>query len=1098
MMKLYNKNTIKNLFWILMLSFSVKTVGQISNSPNKFLPNIIPPSPTAYHLGKYGNVPVGMFTGSPNLNIPIYTYKTTNLEVPITMFYGSNGIKVDEISSNVGQGWNLSFGGVISRVVRDLPDESRGANFIPLNTNSTSTDVDSFCKSIADYDDIDSEVDLFSFNVGNYSGKFVLDNDNSIVLMPAQNIKIEKQIENDYFNFVMTTPDGIKYYFNDREVTFLPKESGGRPFPVISTSAWYLTKIVHPKGDEIYFNYFNKNDRYITSKSQTLTIQYPTIQYTCEGMVSMLPELSTIFEHRINVSGKAIKSISSNNGINGEITFNYLDNNSADVDFGNNKISEIVITKNKIDVLEKVKFIYTTTQNKRVFLDKIQYNDLAKNYQFEYLEKEKFPDRLSLSQDHWGYYNGANNSCLVPNKTGLDTDNIDYKGADKEPNGNFAKLGMLNKIIYPTKGSSSFEYESNDYYGDKIISPNLTNCSLDIFIDGASTKEIIITSLSKQVIELNANVLFYDQCAESDYGKTQAFIRAKNINTGSYEYFNVKLYNGELSKIENTIQISPNNGRKVYLIAEANQTYIISLALGNFSQLTEVRSCTSASLRFSYLASAPYTIKTNLITGGIRIKNTKDYSNNNSTPIYKRYFYATKKELSKSSGVEGNNPLYIDDSSVIVQIDCPNAGNYYTTVSYLRTYKNATSSSITSLFGNGNSNISYENVTISNGDDNFINGGEEHEFYIDKSIQGSQIVGKYRMLSSPSSYGLLMNGLPKTISFFNNYGKTIKTTINSYEDKLLKVSKSYSTRKYFNNEGVIDYFEDIQDNIGVIEYYNSSYWSYLKSMTDSLFDLNGLNPITTTTNYNYTSPRHLQITSQSTTSSIGEPLETKYYYPPDLLALGIQTSEMQKLTDQNRINLPLKTETFVNNVQTSENNTKYEESTATGNLLLPKEIHEIKGLGDIDLTTITNRKIIFTLYDTDRINGLPKGNGNILEYKLESGTPVSIIWGYNKTQPIAKIENAAYSEISSYVDNLQTISNTGTEANLLTALSVLRNALPNAMITTYTYKTLIGISSITDPKGDTTFYEYDEFNRIKLTKDTQGNVLSENQYHYKN
>ena len=54
------------------------------------------------------------------------------------------------------------------------------------------------------------------------------------------------------------------------------------------------------------------------------------------------------------------------------------------------------------------------------------------------------------------------------------------------------------------------------------------------------------------------------------------------------------------------------------------------------------------------------------------------------------------------------------------------------------------------------------------------------------------------------------------------------------------------------------------------------------------------------------------------------------------------------------------------------------------------------------------------------------------------------------------------------------------------------------MITTFIYKTLIGVSSITDPKGDTVYYEYDDLNRLKFIKDAQGNLLSENQYKYKN
>jgi YD repeat-containing protein len=80
------------------------------------------------------------------------------------------------------------------------------------------------------------------------------------------------------------------------------------------------------------------------------------------------------------------------------------------------------------------------------------------------------------------------------------------------------------------------------------------------------------------------------------------------------------------------------------------------------------------------------------------------------------------------------------------------------------------------------------------------------------------------------------------------------------------------------------------------------------------------------------------------------------------------------------------------------------------------------------------------------------------------------------------------------------LSDSGTEANLIIALNALRTnvSLANAMITTYTYKPLIGVSTITDPKGDKMSYEYDTLNRLKWVKDKAGNILSENQYHYKN
>ena len=53
------------------------------------------------------------------------------------------------------------------------------------------------------------------------------------------------------------------------------------------------------------------------------------------------------------------------------------------------------------------------------------------------------------------------------------------------------------------------------------------------------------------------------------------------------------------------------------------------------------------------------------------------------------------------------------------------------------------------------------------------------------------------------------------------------------------------------------------------------------------------------------------------------------------------------------------------------------------------------------------------------------------------------------------------------------------------------------MVTTYTHIPLVGVSTITDPKGLKTTYEYDAFNRLKWVKDHEGNVLQKYCYNYK-
>ena len=99
--------------------------------------------------------------------------------------------------------------------------------------------------------------------------------------------------------------------------------------------------------------------------------------------------------------------------------------------------------------------------------------------------------------------------------------------------------------------------------------------------------------------------------------------------------------------------------------------------------------------------------------------------------------------------------------------------------------------------------------------------------------------------------------------------------------------------------------------------------------------------------------------------------------------------------------------------------------------------------------------------------------GNITQYHNPFGVYTCIIWGYNKTKLIAKIENATYNQVQPYEANLQTLSNGEDESAFVSALNSLRTNLRNAMITTYTHKPLVAVTSVTDPKGDTQTYFYD-------------------------
>ena len=64
-----------------------------------------------------------LFTGTVNVNIPIYNYSVDGLNLGVSLSYNTLGIKLDEVASNVGLGWTLNTGGIITRETHGVEDE---------------------------------------------------------------------------------------------------------------------------------------------------------------------------------------------------------------------------------------------------------------------------------------------------------------------------------------------------------------------------------------------------------------------------------------------------------------------------------------------------------------------------------------------------------------------------------------------------------------------------------------------------------------------------------------------------------------------------------------------------------------------------------------------------------------------------------------------------------------------------------------------------------------------------------------------------------------------------------------------------------------
>lgn len=128
---------------IVIISLLLGSIG-ISQAQNSILsptfPTIIPQTPEVTKLMGMINYPVSYNTGTVNTEIPLYEIRLRNgYTLPIKLVYQSSGFKPRE-RSNVGVGWTLVAEPQIAHVVNGLPDEDRNGLYVNkgLNVNWTS------------------------------------------------------------------------------------------------------------------------------------------------------------------------------------------------------------------------------------------------------------------------------------------------------------------------------------------------------------------------------------------------------------------------------------------------------------------------------------------------------------------------------------------------------------------------------------------------------------------------------------------------------------------------------------------------------------------------------------------------------------------------------------------------------------------------------------------------------------------------------------------------------------------------------------------------------------------------------------------------
>lgn len=88
-------------------------------------PAVATPSPQAMGSTFSASVPVNKYNGLGTVDIPLTSIQSGGTSKAIGLSYTTTGIKVNQLASSVGIGWQHNAGGVITRIVRGLPDDCK-------------------------------------------------------------------------------------------------------------------------------------------------------------------------------------------------------------------------------------------------------------------------------------------------------------------------------------------------------------------------------------------------------------------------------------------------------------------------------------------------------------------------------------------------------------------------------------------------------------------------------------------------------------------------------------------------------------------------------------------------------------------------------------------------------------------------------------------------------------------------------------------------------------------------------------------------------------------------------------------------------------
>lgn len=1045
-------NSKYNLLFIATL-LTLNFFGQesSSSSPFDFLENKdkmaqVPQSPEVAAFENYGTLPVNLYAGTPEIAIPVFTHIGKEMSLPITLTYDASGIKVNQIATNVGLGWNLNFGGVVSRDVKHLPDdlfnlhlyapgyngyqkiydsdtrniintiktENIGSvfnNYAPFSSQSIANMMSDLYTKYKE-DTIDLLPDEFNFYVNGLSGRIFINYDNNTAYCVTDpNIKASFTYgynnNNPYINkWVIKDSNGTTYTFEAVEMTknYITEdfpapwnnEMGGiREYAREFSSAWYLTKIVSPNGLDVYEFFYSTpmywEDNYRVKKTinSAFALQVPN-----QGTYNVTANFP--YENKYQKRQFHLNSIKYN-----QVTV--FSTETADRDdlisnVGGQKMKRYTRFKTHNvfgNVIQKTDLIHSyfkhqqnqtnDWENSRLKLDAIAIYNLDQNDPKKYMFEYIDPYNIPKISSNAVDFWGYYNGANGNQHLIANTLNLTanaFTFANRNPNFNYAKIGTLNKITYPTGGATAFHYEAHKGFGSNQDAVNGIVGGLRIFKQESETFD---SGDNNKITRL-----YY-------YGDANNLLNPANL-PGNYtpsavihqplQFWRINIID---AYVENPPPVSSDTD-KLFLLSQ--NIYMQAPNTVAYTFVSEIELVNNSHNGFTVFE---------FYNDFLEINPIQDIPFINNKPSNGR--------VKKISIFDKNKSLQNETENIYVNVE--EANTAYTGAGYGISFFD----SATYLGGNAGCPLLGNNY-----------------FYI-----------------------VLVNGIGEC----NTNGPS----------------------HYYGNS--YNYYSIVSNN------YETYYWSKLNTTIEKLYYPGNVNPVVTTTSYLYNDYKLIREVSKALSN--GDTQTTKVFYSKDIVNTGEPDNiSLTNLVNRNSISEPIKAESYFNSMITGTQR-KYFPTTGGGvpgigpSAILPTKISAAKGNLPLE------DKLLFHQYDN---------YGNPVKISSADAPQKYLIWGYNHQLMVGQIENWPDNPPQSAltkINEIITLSNNvnTTVSQLLTKFGELRNLLPDAMVTGFTHQPGVGVSSITDAKGDTVYFHYDQNNRLEKVMDKFGNLLSENEYNYR-